>query len=324
MRSMRWFCALVLILPALGENLKLERTITVPPDAVVRFTAISPKGDWIAGACQDGRVRVWSFPSGELRQAFDLEDQRVTSLRFSADGAWLAVGGDRGGVRIWNIPSGKLRLQLKGGEPVVALAISPDRSLLAVARKDEPAQLWDLSTERVITELPARFAGSLSLDFSPDGQWLACADADTQIRIYESRTGALRATTSDLLLETFAVAFSADSKSLYVGGADKTVSVIDVAGGKVVRTFPRQTYAVSEFASSADGKILLALYFDETDTAKPAPVVAWDVTAESVQAEASQPEVTPNGGGFMGNGRGIFTSSAGAKLQVWSLQNRGR
>ncbi|HXW90892.1 MAG TPA: hypothetical protein VEK33_10135 [Terriglobales bacterium] len=320
MTWIRICCALVLVPPALGASLKLEKTITVPPEAVVRFTAVSPKGDWVAGACQDGRVRLWSFPAGELRQVFDLEDQRVSRLRFSGDGALLAVGGDRGGIRIWNIPSGKLKLQFKVGEPVVAFAISPDRTLLAVARKDEPAQLWDLTTESRITDLPARFAGSLSLDFSPDGQWLALADADTEIRIYESRTGALRATSDDLLLETFAIAFSQDSRFVYAGGADKTVSLIAVAGGKLLRTFPRQTHAVSELKLSPDGKILLAIYFDEKGLANPAPVVVWNVAAGSVEAQVFEPEVTPNGGGFLGSGRVIVTSSAGPKLQVWSVR----
>jgi WD40 repeat protein len=313
-------CALVSIEPALGASLKLEKTITVPPDAVVQFAAISPKGDWVAGACEDGRVRLWSFPSGELRQAFDLEDQRVSSVRFSADGALLVVGGDRGGVRVWNIPSGKSKLELKVGEPVVALAISPDKTLLAVARKDVAALLWDLTTGRVITDLPARFAGSLSVDFSPDGEWLASADADTEIRIYESHTGALRATATDLLLESFAIVFAADSKFVYAGGADKTVSVIDVAGGKVVRTFPRQPNAVSEFARSPDGKTLLALYRTERGSANPSLVVVWNATAGSVDAQVSESKVAPNGGGFLGNGRAIVTSSDGAKFEVWSIR----
>jgi WD40 repeat protein len=320
---MRWialWCTLVSIEPALGASLKLEKTITVAPDAVVRIAAVSPKGDWVAGACQDGRLRLWSFPSGELRQAFDLEDQRVSSVRFSADGTLLAAGGDRGGVRVWSIPSGKSKLELKVGEPVVALAISPDKTLLAVARKDVAALLWDLTTGRVITDLPAKFAGSLSVDFSPDGAWLASADADTEIRIYESRTGALRATAHDLLLESFAIVFSADSKSVYAGGADNTVSVIDVAGGKVVRTFPRQPNAVSELERSPDGKSLLALYRDERGSRNPAPVVAWNVTSGSVEAQAFEPKVTPNGGGFLGNGRVIVTSSDGPKFEVWSLR----
>ncbi len=319
---MRWigvFCMLVWVQSAPGATLKLEKTVTVPPDAMVRFTAFSPKGEWVAGACQDGRVRLWSFPSGELRQVFDLVDQRVSSFRFSGDGSLLAVGGDRGGIRIWNIPSGKLKLEFEVGESVVALAISPDRSLLAVARKDEPARLWDLTSERMITELPARFAGSLSLDFSPDGQWLVSADADTEVRIYESRTGALRATADDLLLETFAVVFSADSRSVYAGGADKTVSVIDVASGKVVRAFARQPHAVSALKLSPDGKLLLALYFDERGSANPAPVVVWNVAAGSIQAQVLEPEVTPNGG-FLGNGRVLITSSAGPKLEIWSVR----
>jgi WD40 repeat protein len=320
MRWIAFFCALISIEPAPGASLKLEKLITVPPEAGVRFTAIAPKGDWVAGACQDGRVRVWSFPSGELRQALDLEDQRVTSLRFSADGALLAVGGDRGGVRIWNIPSGKVKLELKAGEPVVGLAISPDRSLLAIARKDVPALLWDLTTGRVITELPARFAGSLALDFSPDGGWLACADADTEIRIYEGHTGALRATTDDLLLESFAIVFSPDSKTLYAGGADKTVSVIDITSGKVVRAFARQSYAVSALARSADGKILVALYLDDRGAANPAPVVVWNVADGSAAVQVLEPKITPNGAGFLGNGRVIVTSSADAKLEVWSVR----
>jgi len=320
MRWMALWCALVSIEPALGASLKLEKTITVPPDAAVRFAAVSPKGDWVAGACQDGRVRLWSLPSGELRQAFDLEDQRASSVRFSADGALLVGGGDRGGVRLWNIPSGRSKLELKVGEPVVALAISPDKTLLAVARKDVASLLWDLTTGRVITDLPARFAGSLSVDFSPDGEWLASADADTEIRIYESRTGALRATAKDLLLESFAVVFSADSKSIYAGGADRTVSVIDVAGGKVARALPQQPNAVSQLARSPDGKILLALYLDERGSVNPAPVIAWNVMSGSIDAQAFEPKVRPNGGGFLGNGRVIVTSSDGPKFEVWSVR----
>ena len=320
MRWMALWWALVSIEPALGASLKLEKTITVPPDATVRFATVSPKGDWVAGACQDGRVRLWSLPSGELRQAFDLEDQRASSVRFSADGALLVGGGDRGGVRIWNIPSGKSKLELKVGEPVVALAISPDKTLLAVARKDVASLLWDLTTGRVITDLPARFAGSLSVDFSPDGEWLASADADTDVRIYESRTGALRATANDLLLESFAVVFSADSKSIYAGGADETISVIDVAGGKVARKLPRQPNAVSQLARSPDGKILLALYLDERGPVNPAPVVAWNVMSGSIDAQAFEPKVRPNGGGFLGNGRVIVTNSDGSKFEVWSVR----
>jgi len=315
-----FLAVLLLALSVFAADAKLERTITVSPDAIVSFTAISPKGDLIAGACRDGQLRLWAFPSGELRQAYSLQDQRISSLAFSADGTWLAAGGNRGAVKIWSLPSGQVKHDLKVGVSVLALALSPDKTLLAVAKQEQPAELWDLDVGRVITELPAKFSGSLALDFSPDGQWLASADADTEIRIHESHTGALRATASDLLLETFAVTFSSDSKYLYAGGADKTISVIDVGSGKIVRSFPKQSYVIGEMHHSADGKSLVAVYFDENSVKNPAPAMVWDVAGQSVRATFAEPGITPNGSGFLKDGRVLITGGSGPKLNIWSLR----
>jgi WD40 repeat protein len=312
---------LLLLAPMLfGASARIERTITVSPDALVRFAAISPKGDFLAGACKDGQLRVWAYPSGELRQAFNLQDQGISAARFSDDGTLLAVGGNRGAVKIWTLPAGKLKAELKVGPAVDGLAISPDKTMLAVARHELPAELWDLDVGRVITELPGKFSGSAAVDFSPDGQWVASADTDTEIRIYESHTGALRATTSDLLLETFAISFSSDSKLLYAGGADKTISAIDVATGKIYATFPKQAFVVGALARSPDGKSLAAAYFDDKSFSNPAPVLLWDPNAASIRTTFSEKDVTPNGCGFAKNGAMLVTNSAGPKLQIWAVR----
>jgi WD40 repeat protein len=306
--------------PSLGQSLKLEKTLTVPPDSAVTFAAISPKGDFVAAACKDGRVRLWAFPSGEQRQVFDLTDQPISALRFSDDGSLLAVGGERGAGKIWGIPSGKLKLEFTVGTRVVAFAISPDRSLLAIARAELPAQLWDLSLGKLVTDLPAKFSGSLALAFSPDGQRLVSADADTEIRIYEAQTGALRATNSDVLLETFAAAFSPDNKYIYLGGADKTISALDPVSGKSVRTFPKQSFVVGDLQISRDGKSIAAGYFDENGFSNPAPVLIWDAAAGTVRTTILQNGFMPNGGGFLNDGRLLLTSSSTGTLQVWSTR----
>jgi WD40 repeat protein len=302
-----------------GQSLKLEKNLTVPPDSEVMFSVISRKGDFIAAACKDGRVRVWAFPSGEPKHSFDLTDQPISAMSFSDDGSLLAVGGERGAGKIWAIPSGKLKLEFTVGAAIRALAVSPDRSLLAIARAEMPAELWDLSVGRLITELPAKFSGSLAVAFSPDGQRLVSADADTEIRFYEAQTGALRATNSDILLETFAVAFSPDSKSLYVGGADKTVTALDPASGKSVRAFPKQSFVVGDLQVSRDGRSIAAAYFDENNFRNPAPVLVWDAAAATVRTTILQKEFTANGGQFLNDGRLLLTSSATGMLQVWSV-----
>jgi len=315
--------AAMLFVPALlfaATSAKPERTITVPPGADVKFTAVSPKGDFIAGACKDGQVRLWTLPGGELRQAFNLQDQLVSSMTFSNDGTLLAVGGNRGAVKIWAIPSGTLKHDIKVGDEINALALSPNKTLLAVAPHERAAELWDLDVGRMLTDLPAKFSGSLALAFSPDGERLASADADTAIRIYEASTGAIRATANDLLLETFAITFSADSKNLYAGGADKTISVIDVGSGKVAGTFPKQSFVVGDLRRSPDGKFLVALYFDEKSFRNPAPALVWDIAGQSIQTNFSEPGVTPNGSGFSKNGHVLITSTSGSQLKIWSVR----
>jgi WD40 repeat protein len=312
----------IVLLPAgsVGQSVKLEKSLTVPGETPAIMAAISPKGDFIAGACKDGRIRLWTYPGGELRQVFDLQDQRISALSFSMDGSLLAGGGDRGGVKIWTVSSGKQKLAFSVGPAVRFLAFSPDRKLLAVARHELPAQLWDLDVGRVITDLPGKFSGSEALAFSPDGQRLASADGDTEIRIYEAQTGALRATNSDILLESFAIAFSPDSKSLYVGGADKTITALDPQTGKIERAFPKQTFVVGDMRVSRDGRLLCAVHFDDKSFRNPAPVLIWDVVAATVRTTVLQPDFSPNGGEFLPDGRLMLTTSATGRLQVWSVR----
>jgi len=321
-RSSIFMAVMLVLLTGLstGQNLKLEKTLTVPPDAEVSFAAISSRGDYVAAACKDGRVRLWAFPSGEPRQVFDLTDQPASALRFSDDGSLLAVGGDRGAGKIWGLPSGKLKLEFTVGTRIEALALSPDRTLLAIARQEMPAQLWDISAGRLITDLPAKFSGSLAVAFSPDGQRLVSADADTEIRFYEAQTGALRATNSDFLLETFAIGFSPNGKYLYLGGADKTISALDPVSGKTLRAFPKQSYVVGELQVSRDGKSIAAVYFDPNGFRNPAPVLLWDVATGMVRTTIQENGFTANGGQFLNDGRLLLTSSATGKLQVWSVR----
>jgi len=303
-----------------AQNLQLMKTLTVPPEAAVHSVAITQKGDYVAAGCQDNQIRLWAFPSGELRQSFTFQDQKISGVWFSPDGALLAAGGNRGTVRIWGLPSGKLKAELKTGADVKALAISPDHTLVAVAPAEIPAQLWDLDIGRITADLTPKFAGSSAVAFSSDGQWLASADEDTVIRFYDGHTGASRASAQDLLLETFAIAFSADSKSLYAGGADKTISVIDVATGKISRTFPKQEFVVGGMDASRDGKSLVAAYFDANGFSNPAPVLEWDTASGSTQKTIQQPGFRPIGGGFLPDGRLLLASTAEGKLQIWRIR----
>lgn len=93
-----------------AQSPQLERTIPLQ-DVVVKYTAISPAGNFVAAVCGDEKVRVWDARTGTLSQTLDLSGVMISAARFSDSGELLALGGVDGRVKIREIPSGKLKLE---------------------------------------------------------------------------------------------------------------------------------------------------------------------------------------------------------------------
>jgi WD40 repeat protein len=316
---------LALELPA--EALHLENAISVPAGLLIGYTAVSPAGNVVAALCGDQRVRLWDVSSGKVLQTLDVAEQKLTSLHFSDDGQLLALGGAAGRVTLWQLPSATLKLQFTAdfqrrgrASEVRALAISPDRKLVAAASIEEGVEVWDLTAAKQVAKMRAPFSGTSGLAFSPDGNLLATADRDANIRVYEARTGVLRSTASDLLLEAFAIVFSRDGRHILAGGADKTINVIDASSGKVLRSLAKQADALGDLRLSRDGTLLAATYFNAEDPSKPSPLVIWDLATQSPRTRIDEPVVRPTGDEFLSDGRLLIASGSEHELKIWSLR----
>jgi eukaryotic-like serine/threonine-protein kinase len=68
----------------------------------VRALSISPDGNTLASAADDGTVRLWHMPSG--REMVVFRDLRAHALAFSPDGTMLAAALHDGRVRVWRAP----------------------------------------------------------------------------------------------------------------------------------------------------------------------------------------------------------------------------
>ena len=309
------------ISPALlAQAPHLEKVIPLSPDVVVRYTAVSPRGEQLAAISSDQKLRLWDIASGNLLHTLDLAGQKLTSVRFSSDGRLLAAGGNKGLVRVWELPSATLKLEFTSTNDIQAIAISPDTKMLAVAPLEEAVEVWELTSGKQLNRMRAPFSGTSAVAFSPDNHWLATADGDANVRIYDPRTGALKSTTEDFLLETFAIAYSPDGKYILAGGADRKISVIDSGSGKVLQSFPEQSDAIIDLRQSRDGKLVAAAYFNVDSMSKPAPVIVWDVATQSPRTRILAPDMVPNGCEFTSDGRLVLTSGSEHELRVWSLR----
>jgi WD40 repeat protein len=139
----------------------------VMPEVVkgVVSIALSPDGKRVAGACQNGTVRIWELANGLESMVLrghtrKPEEKQVEAyhVAFSLDGKRLATCSGNwnteaaGEVKVWDLASGKELASLGGyPAPIWSVSFRADGRRLATAtgkwNKTEPglARIWDLS-----------------------------------------------------------------------------------------------------------------------------------------------------------------------------------
>lgn len=223
-----------------------------------------------------------------------------SGLAISPDGKLFATGGDQ--VHVFDVRSRReVGAPLRAVAPVVAVAFSPDGSMLATAAgrpldpntpvpTDQAVQLWDVATRRPLpVSLSGHAASVSSVAFSPDGRLLATGGNDDRVVLHDPRTGATVG--APLSIDTddayYSLAFSPDSSRLAVGSAAPDAVVFDVRTGLQVGT-ALAAGAYSWVAFSPDGSRLVTssplantttVWDAATFTAVGTPMVAGGVVA---------------------------------------------
>jgi cytochrome c len=195
--------------------------------APIAGLAVSPDGSTLASASWDHTVRLWSLDDGAQR-VLEGHTQNVNGVAFAPDGKSLVSVGYDLTVRIWPLPGGapdlvtlasplnavviapdgevatggadgKVRFLTAGtreaGEvqasptPVVALAISPDGTLIAAAGIGGTIAIIDRKARSVARALVAPGSPVWSIAFLPDNVSLLTGGADGMIRRWNASTG---------------------------------------------------------------------------------------------------------------------------------------
>ncbi len=155
-------------------------------DGGVLAMAIHPNRTAFATAGQDGRVLIWGFAEGQVKQAIDVGSGWVENVAWSPDGQWLAASCSRqvhaygaDGAEVWrsedqpstvsaiawssprelatacygrvtffDASTGKLRQKLEWMGSLVSMVLSPDGDIVACGSQDNSVHFWRRSTER--------------------------------------------------------------------------------------------------------------------------------------------------------------------------------
>jgi WD40 repeat protein len=211
----------------------------------VQAVAVTADGQYVAFG-RGNRIHLHHVPTGQLvttladaaagaapdASAALAHRDLVQSLAFNTDGDLLASGGFRE-IKLWRRPKDVRRATIPLPAAPAALAISPDRSWLAVGSADHSIRLFQLPSGTAGAVLQGHTGPVTGLRFSPELPQLLSAAADQSVRIWNlpdgSPAGLIETPTPLTALEVFAPA--AANPAAAAAAAAPAPSVLVTAGG---------------------------------------------------------------------------------------------
>jgi len=119
---------------------------------------------------------------------------------------------------------------------VLAVAYSPDGSLVATASKDGTAAVWKAASGQLVHMLRDHRSEVTSVTFSPDGRLLATGSEDNTIRLWRVASGEIVRSLIGHVDHVLAIAFSPDGVQVASGSRDKSVRIWDAESGQPLHT----------------------------------------------------------------------------------------
>jgi WD40 repeat protein len=144
------------------------------PPSFLWVLAWHPQRRILAGAREDGSVKVWDAESGKRLALLSGHVGDVNALSWSPDGKTLASGGRDHTAILWDLSTRRPRARYSGHTGAIrALVWSPDGRTLATGSDDGSLRLWSAALGREIAALYAIDDGRDWVTATPEGYYVA-------------------------------------------------------------------------------------------------------------------------------------------------------
>ena len=314
---------------------------------------LSPDGAWVAiitylDGTRNPFIEIWEIATRKLIRRLESRLELVHIVAFSNTAPLLAVT-YRDQIDLWNWEDDEYLGEMTGerrpakncysySDPggygqsclsppmVLSLVFSPDGNSLVVGSQRPDAEIWNVSTRRLVGHLEGHVDWVTHVVYSPDGRYIATArPQSTQVYLWDAQTRQLIRTWRNGDGGTIQkLRFSSDSQRLYIGTQiwnwavdpnkrNGRVRVFDVRTGAQLNEFGDEFFILDDFSLSPDEKVVLFRYHISE-------VVLWDIEANHRLAlwadylSGYDWKLSPDG-------RSLVTVN-GAMMKIWDVPSR--
>jgi WD40 repeat protein/beta-lactamase regulating signal transducer with metallopeptidase domain len=203
-----------------------------------------------------------------------------------------------------------------GRTVVLAVAYSPDRTMLASAGDDAVIRLRDLASGRWAGELEGHEDAVSCLGFSPDGKTLATGSYDRTVKLWDLATRRLLKTFWGHTNWVFSLAFTPDGASLVTGGHDKTVRIWDIRTGRETARLAGHAASVRAIAVARGGSSTL-IASGGADQA----VLVWDLGTGLLRARLEGHKGMVRALALAADGATLAAGGEDGDVRLWDMKS---
>jgi WD40 repeat protein len=203
-------------------------------------------------------------------------------------------------------------------QTVYALAISPDKRLLASGGTDNVIIIWDAARGIQLYSLRGHSQWVFSLSFNPQGNLLASGSADGTVSIWDVFRGVRVDELSIRPAGVTSVEFSPDGSTLAISSNDKVIRLWDRAAKRITTEMRGHSETVYKILFSRDGKYLVSISEDKT-------LRLWEVASGKEESSVSFPKETANSNDVsmaLSPDGNVVAAAVGSTVLFWNLRTK--
>jgi WD40 repeat protein len=227
-------------------------------------TLFFPPTHELVGTSWAGNILIHEIKTGKKRVQMKVPKGNVTSIQLCHDKRLLITASYSapihqnytGALCIWDLSTGEIVKTIHSGEPVNAIALSPNDSMLAWCLLfSSVIHIWDLKKSVEVRTIQSEIGYIDSLTFSPDNDTLAVASRQqSRISFYNVSSRQISTRRGPHDHSPVVVAFSSSAPFLASLGEEGAVYLWNIGSSKSIRRIAGNNYSSMTF--SPDGKRL--------------------------------------------------------------------